>query len=565
MIEVSWGAVSGATDYLLQWSLNSSFRGPTTRAVRTGGATSYEFTLLTEIAMGDTIHWRVMALNGTGGLSEMSETRKVTYECEESQSKGDGSGESGGPNSERNQQKCKNYNVTMKITGPKNMACCDIAAFKATTQWDCKDKFGRSMISPVAWLWELEQNPADANNSILPGQDSKQCKVKCNCNLSQVVTLKLCVTFTDLVNGGMFKCCTDHRFFVDCDVLPKDKPWNYVTLSYAYPLSVSTHPDYRSTTIAPSNSMRGVAGTTTPAVLYPDVGGGDEDEGAPLGTVTTQKAVAVGPVVRTHQEIFPENPTSGTPNKCATVVPTGPTGGEIKESRVHLAFGCGLQVDNQKVKVKPSDLVGGATASNRRGLETYGNCSLQISPGCGLTVVSASSDCASDVGKVRIDRAGLLGDGLMEGDRCCEIQTYLGCGLKFGTDTYSNALTDAESGPVSTRPIEVNPSDLAGPGLETNGDCGLGVNYGCGLLIDSDVLQIKKTGLTMSDYFLAVDGTDALQVSTNPDTCYATVTLGLQRLYFLENDCGVLFGPHLESYQETEIELDLACVPTPPP
>lgn len=492
---LEWQAVTGATEYLVQWSLNSSFRGPTTKAVRTS-STSYNLTLVAEIAMGDNIHWRVMAMNGSGGLSEMSETRQIQYECDDTQTSGLGIGKSGGPPGlPDNNQKCKDYNVGLEIIGPDMTMCCDKVQFKAVTAWDCKDKFGRSLITPILWEWTLIDNPDD-NGNVITERDQNRCNITIACGFDQNPTLRYCVTFTDLVNGGVFKCCVDHKFFVDCTKgLARYKPWLEIEVNDAdKPVISGFHPDYTGSSITGDDSLRGtdaVGDVLYPIGLLPPPAGTVDQVGAPLDEVETQTATAVGPVVLTERQVSGGGVPYELDNKCAIPIDFGPKGEEISEARVNLAIGCGLQVDAGNIKVKPVDIVGGDIP---KGLKVYGKCSIQVDPGCGLEIPNTGAD----EGKVR-----------------------------------------------------VKSSDLVGPGLVIYSDCGLQIDYGCGLDMVDDRIQIKTT-LTTPFEFLVIDGASGgIELEWLPG-CEIKATLFVKRLSVTTNECGVMFGPIDEGNETIE-------------
>lgn len=405
-ITLEWNAVDGATHYIIQFALNGSFQGPTVKSYKIE-ETEYELLLSTDVSKGDKLHWRVAAINGQGGTSEMSESRQLSYECEEDQG-GDGPSSKGGG---AEKAKCKDFNIKMRIDGPKIVMCCDKVTFKGQVAWDCKDQAGNELIRLDGALWEVKQPAVDPGNVIL-AQNLTSVQLKVNCRLSQLVTVKWTLTFTDLVRGGQFTCTTTHKYFVDCDNKPRDKPWLINYLNYdGVGVVHYLHPDLRSGSLSTTPIVPTVAGPLT-VTGYSGLGVMDpkgiqsgtpeqEDGGVPLGYIDIVWSVAVGPTVRTGLELFPERPDETPDAYCAPKrISVGRPTGEIHESQVVLSFGCGLKFDNGNVKVNNAQLAG--NIGLRRGLRTYGNCSLQVHYGCGLTIADEKIKIDEDAGTYAI-------------------------------------------------------------------------------------------------------------------------------------------------------------------
>ena len=325
-ILLEWGAVGGATAYILQWALNSSFTGPTVRSIRTTD-TSYMLQLIDDIRMGDEIQWRVMAINDTGGTSLKSATRTVKYECPAGSSSGSGGGQSGGPSASFS--KCQQYDIKSEIIGPDNVMCCDRVDFKLNTDFQCKDANGRDILEMQGVNWWLLQNPMEPKQSVIENSDEKHATVKITCSGSQEACLMASITFLDKISGATFSCPVQKCFHVDCAAgLPKRKPWLDIRIVYGGSgLQTYTHPAYWAPTLSPSDYFRGVPSTLTGYTLVPSY----RDWGGPQlgGYIPVMPAVSFGPVVRTSAQFFPEKEGSDKDDdRCATQLRVGQPVGE---------------------------------------------------------------------------------------------------------------------------------------------------------------------------------------------------------------------------------------------
>ena len=158
--------------------------------------------------------------------------------------------------------------------------------------------------------------------------------------------------------------------------------------------------------------------------------------------------------------------------------------------------GCGILINSANgVEVNPSELAGcgleasgtgcelrvDATVLAGDGLSESGACTLNVNAGCGLVVNSANG--------LELNPSELAGCGLEASGTDCELQVdataLAGGGLSVSGDCSLNV--NAGCGLVinASNGVEVAPSDLAGGGLTTGLDCELEVNTGCGLQIDS--------------------------------------------------------------------------------
>jgi len=443
----------------------------------------------------------VSALDEAGGLSNLSEIRTVTYDCSIPDSKGDGSGKSGGPAGAagENAGKANEYNVTHRIIGPEQVMCCDNVEFKIQLSWDCKDAFGRELITLTGVTWSLVQHPTDSGSTIT-AQDNGKATVAVSCEESQVVTLKAEIEFVDLARGGSFTTVATHKFFVDCDRgKPEHKPWLLRKLMYyGDGLQHYIHPDYHGVSVAPAIPL------TTPEsilltlnVLYPPQAAGGSGQvygGEPIGYFYLDHVVAMGPTVRTDYELFPEKIQDGLEDTfpCRTADYTGKPTGEILESQIHLSLGCGISFYDDSVTLYTDHLIG--NEGYRRGLKKWttddenayeATCTIEVDYACGLDIYEQ---------QLRIYRPDLIHPDLglrvpkPSDTDCCQIGVYIGCGLKFGDQ--GKFRDDCNEGvDVFSRPIQVDIAAIAGDGLRANQtqdatNCKLELDLGCGLDID---------------------------------------------------------------------------------
>lgn len=181
-------------------------------------------------------------------------------------------------------------------------------------------------------------------------------------------------------------------------------------------------------------------------------------------------------------------------------------------------------------------------------------------PGCSLKMVFRQIDPESsnktnilDVNLVEIAGAGLTVEEWEDGE--CDklaIDVSESCGL--GTD---------EDGK-----LVIVPEDLAGPGLQESGECGLAVDPGCGLGFDEqdrlavDVEELAGTGLDASTCSLNVNAGCGLsfnefgQLVVEPNDLAGTAL----RMDGDEGECklGVIYGCGLEIGEFDELKVDAA-------
>ena len=157
--------------------------------------------------------------------------------------------------------------------------------------------------------------------------------------------------------------------------------------------------------------------------------------------------------------------------------------------------GCGLTLDGNAV-VFDADTVAGDAMS------TSGDCTLNVNAGCGLVINSANgldfypddvAGCgleASGTGcQLQVDASELAGDALSEsGD--CKLNVNAGCGLVVNAANSLNVNPSELAGcgleaSGTGCELQVDATVLAGDGLSESGSCTVNVNAGCGIVINS--------------------------------------------------------------------------------
>jgi hypothetical protein len=211
---LSWFDVPGATHYLLQWSLNPQFNGPSIREVIVAAPErSYCLFYPEDIRQEMTIYWRVIAANlTTGGVSNKSETRKLTYNCNEEQN--------------RNQPtKSDRYNVSAIIHGHETMDCCDFKTFWLELTYDCKYGYADCDISQnildvktIEWVVNGVDDPGQVEDILLSNGTINQYRigVKTCTETTQVMQLCANITFIDNIDNSEFTHNTCFDVYLDC-------------------------------------------------------------------------------------------------------------------------------------------------------------------------------------------------------------------------------------------------------------------------------------------------------------------------------------------------------------
>lgn len=139
-IALSWASIAGATLYVVQWGTNPQMQGAGVRQVITA-STAVALTRDVQIRIGETYHWRVFALNISGGVSPPSETRQFTFNCPEGTD----------PSTESDL-----FNVDAEIVGPSTIRSCEDTAYYVKLSFTEKDANERTICTFEGCEWESE-------------------------------------------------------------------------------------------------------------------------------------------------------------------------------------------------------------------------------------------------------------------------------------------------------------------------------------------------------------------------------------------------------------------------
>jgi len=204
-IILQWNAVAGATEYLIQWSNNPQMQGASIReAVVVAPTTTYTLLRDVDIRQGEEIYWRVIAASGTSGAtgaSAQSETRKISYKCEDNEQ-------------QKEEDKSQEFDIYLEIGGKDWMECCDRATYFIYISYANRDQFGRELITldSVEWSVKNESGTVKIEDS---ANDFKKIIETC---IEETQVIQICVnaSFTDKLTSSTFnkqvcKCVT-----VDC-------------------------------------------------------------------------------------------------------------------------------------------------------------------------------------------------------------------------------------------------------------------------------------------------------------------------------------------------------------
>ena len=135
---LEWYRVANANKYLLQWSVNQNFDGPSIREeilddpltdINLFPTLSYCLFYPQDIRQDETIYWRVTAANlndGTAGVSSPSETRELKFTCGDKNQTGAATG-------------CDEYNVKQEIIGKDFAQLCDDLTYGVKISHTCPE------------------------------------------------------------------------------------------------------------------------------------------------------------------------------------------------------------------------------------------------------------------------------------------------------------------------------------------------------------------------------------------------------------------------------------------
>ena len=190
-ILLTWTISTGANLYVLQWSDSQEMQGGSVRQVLTA---SPNFTLVRnrDIQVGQTIYWRVFAINiTTGGVSIPSVARQLTYACPQ---------RTGGlPNT------ASAFNVVAELIGPEVIRHCEDTTYYIKMTYTGRDADNREVLQYNTTTWEATFVEPATGEILLREEVSNDLKRYLNARIdglfSANITLKATITFQDLINN----------------------------------------------------------------------------------------------------------------------------------------------------------------------------------------------------------------------------------------------------------------------------------------------------------------------------------------------------------------------------
>jgi hypothetical protein len=238
-IVFSWTPVVGAAEYIVEWSNDPNFSGPSLRAVITSN-TYYSLVNNTDIRLGEAVYWRVFARNGTGSLSEKTIPRKISFNCPDFSSP----------------DRADNFDVNLVIHGDDYLRCCEQKMWSSEVSYICEDQVGRPIASLVSLEWGVSTESGTGEPTIVESSNDTVIIESCGIDrdTSQIFEIQLTATFNDLVRGDTFEKTFSKKVFLDCHSTIKDQPWARVFEDYPllsvpgyydeYPLGDMTYADF---------------------------------------------------------------------------------------------------------------------------------------------------------------------------------------------------------------------------------------------------------------------------------------------------------------------------------
>lgn len=216
-IVFSWTPVIGAVEYIVEWSNDANFSGPSLRAVITSN-TYYSLVNNTDIRLGEAVYWRVFARNGTGSLSEKTVPRKISFNCPEFSSP----------------DRADNFDVNLLIHGDDYLRCCEQKMWSSEVSYICEDQVGRPIASLVSLDWSISTENGKGEPVIVESSNDTVIVESCGIDreTSQIFEIQLTATFNDLVRGDTFEKTVNKKVFLDCHSTVRDQPWARVFQDY---------------------------------------------------------------------------------------------------------------------------------------------------------------------------------------------------------------------------------------------------------------------------------------------------------------------------------------------
>jgi hypothetical protein len=510
-----WRAVPGAGFYIVQWSRNSSFSGPTVRtALVSAPDSSYELSFLTDIRLGAEYFWRVQAYAEDGGVSDTSDTWSFTFECPDLEN----------PFTPQetepyyqNTPLCTLFNVDLGLGGSKNVECCSQVKYTLAIQWNCLTPEGNSLtIQSIFWSVS-----GGTGIVIISPQNQDYAIVTVAPRASESFSISACVTLTDGINL-YFTCCDSMSVEVDCDSDNKG-----VVCHYPFPgLIRAIDPLYYVAQTVNSSSWDGeysVLSQNPDGAYYTCWVGGWVFESYVISNPEDMKMYDIGYDYLCDDGYYQTEASKDTNKGC---IGRGRDTILRHETRVPIPIGCGMTVKDGYLDVDWEKILQGSDLSfdplecrlsggggygygyfpdlgcglvlednylyvdteqlAGPGLEVYESdtCKLAVNVGCGIEI--------DDYNQVRL-KMSFFGAGLAyelsDGEPKCQIYVNPGCGLRVDP---------------ATDEIYVYAEDLAGNHLEAVGECALNVKSQEVLLVVG-VYCYGGQIYTITDYYHVLD------------------------------------------------------------
>ena len=194
-LTIQWGAVTGASGYVVQRCQSPQFVGPTLIGTKVTSGTSLTLTMGTDVYLGQTWYVRVFAYSTTGGASPKSNVVEFSFDC-------------AFPPSDSEDASCDDANFSLEFQTPGGTVGCNVGFIvSANYSFD-----GSYSFSSATWTWEGPDGVVEefqTNNAIgfsVP-----------NCDSSGTLQVTLAVTLT--LGTTSITCEDTVSVTIDCDLL----------------------------------------------------------------------------------------------------------------------------------------------------------------------------------------------------------------------------------------------------------------------------------------------------------------------------------------------------------
>jgi len=190
-IALSWTTSTGATLYVLQWADNAQMQGGSVHQKVLAG-TAYALLRNVDIRLGQTIFWRVFAMNLLGGVSVPSDVRQLTYTC---------------PEDKDPESKESTFNIEAEIIGSRYLRSCEDTTYYIKLSFTSHDANEREICRVDGVTWTAEYvGDGTGDVDVLPIFDNEYTVVLNARPDPDALNLELKaeIRFTDLLNTEEF-------------------------------------------------------------------------------------------------------------------------------------------------------------------------------------------------------------------------------------------------------------------------------------------------------------------------------------------------------------------------